>query len=75
MKQFGKAVLAVFIGVAVYDLVDDGLTRLVRRVRKKKTPPQYSYNSYVTDYSRKREAYSPEVDGRRPIGFRASSEE
>ena len=73
MKQFGKAVLAVFIGVAVYDLVDDGLTALIRRMRKRKAPPQY--NSYGPDRSRKREAYSPEVDGRRPIGFRASSEE
>lgn len=73
MKQFGKAVAAVLVGLVIYDAADLCLEKIDKRIRKKKEAGNVQYTS--AHPTGKRVAYSPEVDGRRPIGFRASSEE
>ena len=73
MKQFGKAVAAVLVGLVIYDAADLCLGKITKSIRKKKEDGKVQHTNVHP--MGKRETYSPEVDGRRPIGFQASSEE
>lgn len=73
MKQFGKAVAAVLVGLVIHDVADMCFWKIDKHIRKKNEAGKVQYTNVHP--MGKRVAYSPEVDGRRPIGFRASSEE
>ena len=72
MKQFGKIVLAVVVGCAIYDVVDGCLEATARVIRRRKKDSQRTERSNPVRESR---IYSPKEDGRRPIGFKMKEDE
>lgn len=72
MKQFGKIVLAVVVGSAIYDIVDGCLEATVRAIRHRK---KHSQRTEQTNPVRESRIYSPKEDGRRPIGFKMKEDE
>ena len=73
MKQFAKMVLAGIVGLGIYDLVDYTLSEVLRRHNAKLR--ERSCADIPPQKDRKRETYSPEISGRRTIGFKMQGEE
>lgn len=71
MKQFGKIVLAVVVGSAIYDVVDGTLTGMIHAIRRRKKDSQRTERSDPIGYER----YGSEEYGRRTIGFKMKEDE
>ena len=69
MNSFGKMILASFIGVALFDLIDGFSEGIYITLKRKKNKPQKDEQD-----TSKRGTYSPKIDNRRPIGFRTKDE-
>ena len=72
MKQFGKIVLEIVVGCAIYDVVNGCLEATVQAIRHRKKHSQRTERSNPVGESR---IYSPKEDGRRPIGFKMKEDE
>lgn len=71
MKQFGKIVLAVVVGSAIYDIVDGTLAATVQVIRRRKKNRQRTERSDPIGYGR----YGSKEYGRRTIGFKMKEDE
>ena len=71
MKQFGKIVLAVIVGSAIYDIIDGGINGMINVIQRKKKHRQQTERSDPIRYGR----YGSEEYGRRTIGFKMKEDE
>ena len=71
MKQFGKIVLEIVVGCAIYDVVNGCLEATVQAIRHRKNHRQRTERSDPIGYGR----YGSEEYGRRTIGFKMKEDE
>ena len=75
--DFWEVVAAVMVGVFLYDFVNHVIVSMWKmtqeEIAKRRNAKETNYDGY--QQQKKRSTYSPSVDKRNPIGFKASFDE